>query len=388
MSRFIPHFPVFSRDSVTPLSLEIMKKTETKEIVTLRERPMKNGGASLLLDYVVDGVRQREFLKMYIVPERSAVDKLQNQETRKQALAVKAKRTLELQGGAYNLSTRARSSAPLLTEYVESVKLQFRKVGKMSYAKTLASVKNWLSKYNKPIALGRIDKDYLTGFIRFMQEGLEQSTVAHYFSCLGSVLNRAYRESLIPFNPISKLARQEKVQSPESTRDYLTLDEVQLLADTPCRREDVKHAFLFACFTGLRLSDVIALDWEMIVDTGDGRLQVQERQTKTGRIVYVPLSDNALKWLPARATSGRVWTLPSERAVARNVVAWAKEAGLTKHVTFHVARHTYATLLLTYGADIYTVSSLLGHKNIATTQIYAKIVDEKKRKAVDMIPDL
>ena len=83
-----------------------------------------------------------------------------------------------------------------------------------------------------------------------------------------------------------------------------------------------------------------------------------------------------------------VWDLPSERAVARNVVKWTKDAGIAKHVTFHVARHTYATMLLTYGADIYTVSSLLGHKSVATTQIYAKIVDEKKRKAVDMIPAL
>lgn len=365
-----------------------MKKREAKELVTLRERPMKNGGVSLLLDYMVDGVRQREFLKMYLVPEHSTIDKLQNQETRKQALAVKARRTLELQGGAYNLSTRSHLAGLPLADYVEKVEQEFRNAGQVQYAKTLASIKGWIRKYGKAVPLGRVDKAYLSGLIDLMRGDLAQSTVAHYFSSLGSVLNRAYRDNLIPFNPISKMARAEKAQAPESMRAYLTMDEVQLLASTPCRRPEVKQAFLFSCFTGLRLSDIMKLDWSMIVDAPNGGLQVQERQQKTGRIVYVPLSDNALVWLPERRKAGKVWPLPTDGAVGRNVVRWAKEAGLAKRVTFHVARHTYATLLLTYGADIYTVSSLLGHKSVATTQIYAKIVDEKKRRAVDMIPAL
>ena len=67
---------------------------------------------------------------------------------------------------------------------------------------------------------------------------------------------------------------------------------------------------------------------------------------------------------------------------------WAKQAGILKHVTFHVARHTHATMMLTLGADLYTISKLLGHTNIQTTQIYAKLVDESKMKAIALIPDI
>lgn len=362
-----------------------MAKT-TKEIVTLRERDMKNGGKSLLLDYVVDGVRQREFLKMYLVPEKTAVDRLQNKETRKQALALKAKRTLELQGEAHRL--RSRASGIQLSDYIGQLEAKFKGAGHASYAKTLRNLKRWVDGYDRRIPLSKIDKDWLIGFKDNLSGELADGSVAMMFSNLGSVLNRAYREDLIPFNPMSKLEPSQRIQRPESTRDYLTIEEVRQLAGFPCRLPEVKRAFMFACFTGLRLSDIMKLDWSMVVDAPGGGLQVQERQTKTGNIVYVPLSANALEWLPERQQSGMVWNLPSERAVARNVVKWTKDAGIPKHVTFHVARHTYATLLLAYGADIYTVSSLLGHKSVATTQIYAKIVDEKKRKAVDNIPAL
>ena len=348
---------------------------------------MKNGGSSLLLDYVVDGVRRREFLKMYLVPERSQVDVIQNRETRKQALAVKAKRTLELQGGAYNLSVRPKRTGILLADYIKECEGYYNEKGNPEQAQTMAKIRRWLGKYGRPVSLGRVDKDYLLGWLRFLQKNLSESTVHTYFSNLGTALNRAYRDDLIPVNPMTKIDPSDKAHKPESIREYLTLDEVRDLAGTACANEAVKQAFMFACFTGLRLSDLERLEWPMIARTEEG-WQVQERQTKTGFPVYVPLSANAVEWLPEMKNEGRVWKLPSRNEVGIYLKAWVTAAGITKKITFHCSRHTYATLLISYGADIYTVSSLLGHRDVATTRIYAKIVDEKKRKAVDLIPGL
>ncbi len=365
-----------------------MKKENTKELVTLRERPMKNGGSSLLLDYVVDGVRQREFLKMYIVPERTPIDVIQNKETMKQAQAVKAKRTLEIQGGAYSLSVRPKRTGILLTDYIKKLEAEYKEKGSESQAQTLSKIRRWIEKYGKPVPLGRVDKEYLLGLLRHLRKNLSDSTTHTYFSNLGTVLNKAYREDLILVNPMTKIDPSEKVSKPESMREVLTLDEVRALALAPCMNENVKQAFMFACFTGLRLGDLERLEWTMIVPTEKGGLQVRERQQKTGAAVYVPLSANALEWLPKEKRAGKIWTLPPRNEIGIYVKAWVSAAGITKKITFHCSRHTYATLLLSYGADIYTVSSLLGHKDVSTTQIYAKIIDDKKRKAVDSIPEL
>jgi len=83
-----------------------------------------------------------------------------------------------------------------------------------------------------------------------------------------------------------------------------------------------------------------------------------------------------------------IFPLTHEGTVNDTLQHWAKVAGITKHISFHAARHTHATMMLTLGADLYTVSKLLGHKNIATTQIYAKIVDKKKEEAIGLIPNL
>lgn len=365
-------------------------KKDNKELVTLRSREMKNGGSSLLLDYVVDGVRRREFLKMYLVPEAgSPVAKIQNKETMKQALAVKAKRTLELQGNPYNLSVRPKRSGMTLPDYIERLEADYLSRGKPAQVQTLRKIRNWLGKYGRPAPLNIVDKNYLLGFLSYMRDGgLADSTVYALFSNLGTVLNRAYRDDLIPANPMTKIDPSMKAHKPESTRQYLTLPEVRRLASTSCEDPGIKRAFLFACFTGLRLGDIERLEWQMIMPTEKGGWKVQERQHKTGAIVYAPLSDNALKWLPKRRESGKVFRLPDRNTIGIVLKGWVKKAKIGKEITFHCSRHTYATLLISYGADIYTVSSLLGHKDVSTTRIYAKIVDEKKRKAVDMIPDL
>jgi integrase len=145
--------------------------------------------------------------------------------------------------------------------------------------------------------------------------------------------------------------------------------------------EDIKSPFLFCCFTGLRFSDVKALRWENI-ENG----VIILRMKKTREIVRVPISENARRFLPEAQEKGPVFKIGPLNTLTRGLKLWAKEAGIKKDLHFHMSRHTFGTLALENGADIYTVSKLLGHRNVETTQIYAKVLDEGRKKAVDAIP--
>ena len=310
-----------------------------KELVYLREKPM-HGGASLFLDYLRDGVRCKDYLRMYLIPERTRSDREQNQETLRTTQALRARKVLE--------------------------------------------------RFGRRVTLRSADRAFFADFIAFLQgSGLSEGTVHVYFANLNSVFNHAYRADLVAENPVGRMDRTLKPWRPDTVRAWLTLDEVRRLAGTPCPNAAVRAAFLFACFTGLRLSDVEGLTWDNIRASHTG-WQVEERQLKTGQVVVVPLSDNALAQLPARngqASGERVWAqLPGRSQIGRVLRKWVADAGITKPITFHCARHTYATLLLTFGANLYTVSALLGHTDISTTQIYAKVVNEKKLAAVRSIP--
>lgn len=140
---------------------------------------------------------------------------------------------------------------------------------------------------------------------------------------------------------------------------------------TPCRRDDIGKAYLFACFSGLRISDIRALRWKNII-VEDGQFFAMLFMQKTGKELKIPLPDKAMEIISIRGNDeDKVFFLPSNPTVEDNLKKWAEAAGINKHLTFHTARHTYATLLLTLGADLYTVSKMLGHTNVATTQIYA-----------------
>lgn len=153
----------------------------------------------------------------------------------------------------------------------------------------------------------------------------------------------------------------------------------------------MKYAFLFCCFTGLRYIDVSRLKWKHITEIGNGEYQIEVVQQKTKEPVYIPLSANAMKWLPDKGYDGRenyIFKFRDRSIIYDYLKKWAKAAGIEKNITFHMSRHTCATLLIFYGADLYTVSKILGHTSIKTTQVYAKVADEMKRKAVGNIPDV
>lgn len=187
------------------------------------------------------------------------------------------------------------------------------------------------------------------------------------------------------------LSPDERPQTTPTQREYLTASEVAALIATPTAHTDTKTAFLFCCFCGLRFSDMIKLTWADIRTLSDGTKQAEIKQQKTATPLYLPLSDNALKWLPKRA-EGVADDAPIFRQIHytrynKQLAEWVKAAKIAKRVTWHISRHTYATMLLTYGADIYTTSKLLGHTDVKTTQIYAKVIDANKRAAVNLIPD-
>lgn len=363
--------------------------SDSKEFVTLRRRAMKDGGFSLYLDYTVDGVRKREFLKMYLVPEHTKIDGIQNQETLKTANAMKSKRIIELQNGKSGFRRR-KGEKVLLLDYMEERRQYYLKRGSKYYAQTVKNCMAFCESFRgKHIKLSQVKRDYILGFIEHLNESdLGDGTIYTYFTALLIILNAAVREDLIEENPSRRIDANLKPKMKESTREFLTLDEIRTLVETPCEDGQLKSAFLFSCFTGLRISDVRALTWDKIVDIGGGKLQIQAVQEKTDKLVFVPLSDNALRWMPERAEGLVFPSLPVSPTIDRHIDKWVKAAKIKKHITFHVARHTYATLLLTYGADIYTVSQLMGHKNVTTTQIYGKIIDETKRAAVNLIPEL
>lgn len=241
-----------------------------------------------------------------------------------------------------------------------------------------------------------IDKEWCLDFIDWIQhtyktrwgKPLSPKSAADYVGYFSTALNAAVRAEVIPENPIMTLAATERIKVPESKREYLTIDEIKVLIDTECPREDVKRAYLFSCYCGLRLSDVYALRWKDIILDGE-QYRMSTVMKKTTTPIYLPLSRHAIRWLPERNGEGNELKifdgLPAEPNINKVLAKWVETAKIAKKITYHTSRHTFATMMLTLGADLYTVSKLLGHANVKTTQIYAKIVDSKKVEAVNLV---
>lgn len=217
------------------------------------------------------------------------------------------------------------------------------------------------------------------------------NTARSYLAIFSGALNKAVREGLIPANPVKMLDAKERPQPKEGDKEYLTIDELKRIADAPCRSSELKAAFMFACFTGLRISDIRKITNKDIQLSSDGKTRfIYTEMEKTGGTVSIPLSAEALRWLPTvEDDDALLFHVPQNAAtLGRYMSGWMEAAHVDKHITFHCARHTFGTLMLTLGADIYTTSKLMGHSNVKVTEVYAKIVDQKRVDAINLMDNM
>lgn len=364
-----------------------MKKLDqNKEPVTIRFKELANGNKSVYLDIYMNGKRRYQFLKMYIVPETNRAAKVQNQNVMTAALAMKSQLVLDITRGIA-AGDFAMPSDLLL---VDAVRQYADRSMSDSYRRTIHAIARKIEKFSsKKILARRADRRYFDAFAQFLLTTMGENSVKNYMLILSVIMRRLVKQGVIQKNPMEET---DKIKGTEPSRTYLTITEVKKIIDCEMTGldEKVRRAFLFSCFCGLRYSDVVNLKWGDLTEEND-KVFLDIIVVKTKTPLHVPLSDAALRWMPERGRkkdSASVFDLTCNNSCNYHLKRIAEAAGIRKNLTFHVSRHTFATLSLTAGVDIYTTSKLVGHSSVKTTQIYARIVDKKKEEAVDKIGEL
>ena len=365
------------------------KQAKAKEPITIRFKKLANGNQSIYLDCYVDGKRTYEFLKLYLVPETDEAARIQNRNTLQAATALKSKRIMDIANGKAGLK-KQDASKMLLSDFMDAyMNLKKAKGQSVMFANQVKHVRQHLLDYaGKNAKLSDVDKKFCLGFIEHLQStNLSEATNHQYFSVFTCAMNEAVKDGYISFNPVTQIKNEDKIKRPESHREFLTVDELKQMMQTPCKNEAVKNAYLFGCFTGLRISDIRALKWGNIYMDGE-QMRLRITMQKTRHELNQPLSAEAQMFMPVRndkKDDENIFDLPTIASIETGLRKWATNAGVKKHVSFHTSRHTFATLSLTAGTDIFTTSKMLGHTDVKTTQIYARIIDKKKDEAVNKI---
>ena len=391
---------------------------KAKEPVIIRFKKLSNGNQSIYLDcYKGGGDRDYIFLKLYLIPETTDAAKAANKNTMQAAIAIKAQMVEAITKGKAGIKTNPAAGKVLLMDWLDMYKAD-REAHKKRVGAIVPNLKKVLKAYKgSSTTLKGVDYSFCKGFIKFMADEyttqygrpLSPFTIKVYMAMFSTILKAAVRAGLIDANPLDRIAPEDRIRATGTTRTYLTAKEVQAMFETPMPTgnktpykykggvvyggRDIKAAFLFSCFSGLRISDVKRLKWSQIVEDAqspsgmkiDGMIS-----KKTGKALYMPITKAAAAWLPDRNSDrAEVFNLPSSDGYTdQQIKKWATAAGIDKNVSFHVARHTFATLNLTAGTGIEVVSDLLNHSDIATTQIYAEIVNAKKIDAANKLDNL
>ena len=403
--------------------------------VRLRQKPIKGNKQSLYLDFYpaihhpeTGELTRREFLGSWLFNEieheeqkyldekgkqqvrtiqvlnkkgepkkvtLNAIDKQHNIETLKIAEQIRQKRDNEI------------NKPEIYTGY-EKEQLKIREQGEQNfveYFKKLTDKRkasnhdNWVSAYHYletftggTLKFADLNQTFCNDFKEHLLSTkskksstatLAQNSAVSYFNKLKAALKQAYKDGYLQADLNRKI---EPIKQAETQRNFLTLEELNALAKADCPNSLLKKAALFSALTGLRFSDIEKLVWDEVEFIKGNGYFIKFNQQKTKGVEMMPIAEQAFGLMGERQKpTDKVFDGLNYTEIHRPLIVWLTKADITKNITFHCFRHTYATLQLSKGTDIYTVSKMLGHRELKTTQVYAKIIDQTKREATNKI---
>jgi integrase/recombinase XerD len=350
-------------------------------------------GATTTPEGKVKNQRDYEYLNLYLIDKpKNPIDKHNNKETLHLAESIKAKRELEIKNGLYGFASEFKQSANFIDYFKDQMEKRKQSLG--NYGNWSSTLKHLTKFAGKKVSFREIDQTFCENFRDYLKntaktksrQPLSSSSVSSYFNKFKACLKEAVKKKIILSYPALDVTNPKVI---ENKREYLTIEELKAIVKAECRYDVLKRAFIFSCLTGLRWSDINNLKWSEVQNTSDG-WRITFHQQKTKGLQYLDMSEQARGYLGEQGNQNEKVFVGLKYSSYMNVELskWMMRASITKNITFHCARHTFAVLQLTLGTEIFTLSKLLGHSELKTTQIYAKIIDEKKRDAINKIPNI
>ena len=368
--------------------IETMLECKT---VTLRTRPLKHGMLSFYLDYY-PGYRDQETMKtirheglniyIYANPKNER-ERNFNATMSEKAEAIRCRRFESIVNDRYDFFDRHKLKADFLEYYRRQLRKHDQK-WEFVYHHFYNFVHGKCTFEEIDIDLCNKFREYLLNAKQLRRDDrISKNSASGYWSTFRGLLKILYRNRLIKTNINDFL---DKIETEDTPKDYLSVEELYKLAETPCKKPILKTAALFSCLTSLRISDILSLQWHEIVDFAAGGKCVHTITQKTKTEDIIPISDEALQLIGySPEKTGLVFKGLKRSWTQHPMKEWIREAGITKNITFHSYRRTYATLQGAAGTDIRTIQSNMAHKSITTTQRYMKVVDSNKREASNRI---
>lgn len=357
--------------------------TLSKARINLKSKEIDGGRKSLYLDYYSDGKRVRESLRLYLLPETSRKAKAENKAVMQKAMEIQRLRLEELTASENNIEIADDLPDIPLADVIEQYHTEKFERGGKSTANNIMGMWRAVSAYRGDnVRLSEVDIAYCDGLVDFLRNDyhsvhgkLRMTTARAYIYLFSGALNLAVEKGYITRNPLFFVKIHDRITRERPQKQHLSIDEIKLLMNTQCpviSRPQVKQAYMLSIFTGLTEYDIIHMRWKDLKTSPDGKMSAWCGSRK----IFIPLSSNALRWLPETSNHrGLIFKgLPKETERDNILKLWQRKAGIEKRLNFTLARNTFAFLILSTGADVVTFCSLMGISS-KTAKAYLGMVD-------------